>query len=215
MQLRDLSKPTNKGRRSAWYQNNKEKLNKCSKEWYQKNKEKIKEYNKNRKEYLKQYKAEYWVANKERITKYRDINKDKKSRYMKEYVQTNYQHIRKRLRDHERNKYNTDMSFRLLKNLRRRIGRAIRYGSKSATTEILIGCDMSYLKLYLEKQFVEGMTWDNYGEWHIDHTIPCASFDLSIREEQHKCFNYTNLQPLWAIDNIKKSSKMAGNNGKY
>ena len=51
------------------------------------------------------------------------------------------------------------------------------------------------------------MSWENYGEWHIDHIKPCASFALSIEEEQHKCFHYSNLQPLWSIDNLKKGSK--------
>ena len=50
--------------------------------------------------------------------------------------------------------------------------------------------------------------WDNYGEWHIDHIKPCAKFDLTKLEDQKKCFNYTNLQPLWAIDNYKKRDKI-------
>ena len=52
------------------------------------------------------------------------------------------------------------------------------------------------------------MSWDNQGEWHIDHIIPCASFDLTNEEEQEKCFHYTNLQPLWAIDNMVKGCKI-------
>lgn len=60
----------------------------------------------------------------------------------------------------------------------------------------------------LEQQFTEGMTWENYGEWHVDHIRPCVSFDLSIPEQQQECFHYTNLQPLWAKDNLQKSDKI-------
>jgi len=61
----------------------------------------------------------------------------------------------------------------------------------------------------LETKFLEGMDWDNYGiyGWHIDHIKPCSLFNLENIEEQKKCFHYTNLQPLWAIDNLKKGNK--------
>ena len=52
------------------------------------------------------------------------------------------------------------------------------------------------------------MTWDNHGEWHIDHIKPCASFDLTDADQQRECFNYTNLQPLWAKDNLSKGAKI-------
>ncbi len=63
---------------------------------------------------------------------------------------------------------------------------------------------------HLEKQFKEGMTWENHGlyGWHIDHIIPCASFDLTDLEQQKKCFHYTNLQPLWAKENLIKGVKI-------
>ena len=66
------------------------------------------------------------------------------------------------------------------------------------------------LKLHLENQFVDGMNWNNYGKngWHIDHIKPCASFDLTDPKQQKICFHYTNLQPLWAIDNLIKHSKL-------
>lgn len=84
-----------------------------------------------------------------------------------------------------------------------------RKNSKKAYTVMeLIGCTISELKNHLESTFQDGMTWDNYGEWHIDHIKPCSSFNLENVEEQKKCFHYTNLQALWAIDNRKKSDKL-------
>ena len=61
---------------------------------------------------------------------------------------------------------------------------------------------------HLESLFVPGMTWDNQGEWHIDHVIPCAAFDLTDPAQQSECFHYTNLQPLWAVDNLKKAARL-------
>lgn len=61
-----------------------------------------------------------------------------------------------------------------------------------------------YLKNWLKLQFKEKMSFENYGTWHIDHIRPCSSFDLSLSEHQEACFHYTNLQPLWAKENLKK-----------
>jgi|LakMenE01Jun11ns_1017448.scaffolds.fasta_scaffold9752060_1 hypothetical protein len=80
-------------------------------------------------------------------------------------------------------------------------------GVKSAKTLELLGCTVEQLQTFLEAEFTEGMTWENYGEWHIDHLRPCASFNLADPEEQKKCFHWTNLQPLWALDNIRKGDK--------
>ena len=65
---------------------------------------------------------------------------------------------------------------------------------------------------HLEKQFQPGMSWDNHGYdgWHVDHIRPCASFDLTDEEQVRKCFHYTNLQPLWAKDNLRKGSEWNG-----
>lgn len=88
---------------------------------------------------------------------------------------------------------------------------ALRTGaSKCSTTEELIGCSIEHLKLHLQSQFKPGMNWNNHGTkgWHIDHILPCARFNLNNPVEQKKCFHYTNLQPLWAKDNMAKGSKV-------
>jgi hypothetical protein len=96
---------------------------------------------------------------------------------------------------------------RIIQNLRVRVRDALKKNIKSINTLQLLGCSVDFLKSYLEKQFKPGMSWKNYGYdgWHIDHIKPCASFDLAIPEEQRKCFNYKNLQPLWAEENFSKA----------
>ena len=92
--------------------------------------------------------------------------------------------------------------------LRARIGMAISSAkaTKSSNTEELLGCSIERARLHLESQFVDGMSWGNHGEWHIDHRRPCSSFDLKNSEEQRMCFHHTNLQPLWSSENLSKGS---------
>ncbi len=71
----------------------------------------------------------------------------------------------------------------------------------------LIGCTIDQLRSHLESLFVHGMTWENREDWHIDHKIPCAAFDLTKQKQQRQCFHYSNLQPLWKSDNLAKGAK--------
>ena len=73
----------------------------------------------------------------------------------------------------------------------------------------LVGCPVGFLRSYIEGKFEKGMTWDNYGAWHVDHIRPCASFDLSDKEQVLQCFNWRNLQPMWASENSSKGSYYA------
>lgn len=100
-----------------------------------------------------------------------------------------------------------DPQHRLSHNLRGRIWHALKGTKKYKSTPELIGCSIEELKIYLAAKFTEGMTWDNYGEWHIDHMKPCSLFDLTKPEQQQECFNFKNLQPLWEVDNLIKGSK--------
>jgi len=106
----------------------------------------------------------------------------------------------------------TDPVYKLKNNLSSQVrGAFTKKGvCKSKKSMELLGCDIETAKKHIESLFTEGMTWENHGlyGWHIDHIIPIDFFDLTNEEEQKKCFNYKNLQPLWADDNIHKSNKL-------
>lgn len=81
--------------------------------------------------------------------------------------------------------------------------------TKSRRAVELLGCSVESFKLYLESKFEPGMSWQNYGVhgWHIDHIVPVSLFDLTSPDHQKVCFHFSNLQPLWALDNIRKGAK--------
>jgi hypothetical protein len=127
---------------------------------------------------------------------------------------------KKMQRLNERFKYKTNINYKLAKSLRARLGLEIRKMKQTLDIELhkttsaieLLGCSIFDLKIHLESQFKEGMSWENHGHgencWHIDHILPCASFDLTDIEQQKKCFHYSNLQPLWQTENLSKSDKL-------
>jgi len=107
-----------------------------------------------------------------------------------------------------------DAQFAMALALRSRIGVALsrQNARKSNRTLKLVGCTTSELMSHLESKFAPGMSWENRGRhgWHIDHIIPLAKFDLRDPHQQSVAFHYTNLQPLWAKDNLRKSCKLPG-----
>lgn len=175
-----------------------EKLLQYDREQYIKNRDKEIEY---AKEYRETHKEEMKAK---RFANY-EVNKEKLLKRHREWSKNN----REKVNQYVVNKRIEDVNFRLTGSLSNRVRKAVKGINKSKSTMELIGCSIEELKCYLEKSFKLGMTWDNYNYrgWHIDHIKPCASFDLSKPEEQHKCFHYTNLQPMWREDNQKKGSK--------
>lgn len=131
-------------------------------------------------------------------------NREENLRQSQNYAKTHRKQLNKYLRKWKKNH---PMSV-FIDRLRNRIYKALKGQTKASSTKRLIGCSVEQLKLYLEKQFISNMTWNNYGKWHVDHIKPCAKFDLSKVSEQKKCFHYTNLQPLWAKDNLSKGARM-------
>ena len=176
----------------------------------EKAKQYYKKYNFKRKDKQKEYGKQYYINNKERINKrnnkWYSVNKEKTLKRHKEWRLNNKDEIRKRKKE----KRNKNPSIRLIINLRRRILLALKGKNKSANAMILLGVNnVEKVWIHLEKSFKPGMTRKNHGKWHIDHIKPCASFDLTKPEEQAKCFHYTNLQPLWASENLAKGSKIS------
>lgn len=101
-----------------------------------------------------------------------------------------------------------DVLVRLVDNIRSRLNKAIKANYKAGSAVSNLGCSIEFLKTYLELKFTPGMTWSNYGKWHIDHIRPLSSFDLTDPKDIKIACHYTNLQPLWAKENIRKSDNL-------
>ena len=133
-----------------------------------------------------------------KIEKYRGFGRKASRKRLKNGKVYEYRKARRR----------NDPVFAIQMRLRSRINNVLRGHSKSASTAELTGCTWKELLDHLQKQFTDGMSWENRHLWHVDHILPCASFDLSKPEEQRKCFHFSNLQPLWAEENMRKGSKI-------
>ena len=140
------------------------------------------------------------------MASYYQKNFDSISARKKEYSQENKDAIRAAYY----NRLKENINFGLSHALRTRINMAIQRGSKKGSAVRDLGCSIDFLVKYLESKFEQGMTWENRGmyTWHIDHIVPLSSFNLEDREEFKKAVNYTNLQPLWAKDNLSKRNKI-------
>ena len=133
-----------------------------------------------------------------------------KRKYSQKYIEKirkeepeKYQKILKRKAEFRRNNLHAKLSG----NLRSRLLHVLKGNPKKDTTINLVGCDIDFLRKHLESKFTKGMTWKNYGKWHVDHIITCACFNLIREDEQRRCFNWRNLQPLWGEENLEKGDK--------
>jgi hypothetical protein len=182
------------------------------------------------------------MTHAERQRKYREKHADKINAYQRDYYCANQDQIRLRCkelyaehRDSERQRVSVyyasrpdkrrekgkrdyakmSINSKIASSLRRRIRSFVKQEYKTLPTFSLLGCSIDEFKKYMEGLFQVGMSWTNHGEWHIDHKRPCASFDLLNAEEQKQCFHFTNLQPLWAAENIKKGKQITDGFGNF
>lgn len=207
-----------------------EKCKQCEKDYYWKNKEEITKRRKQsfeeNKESILNKRAEYYKKNQDKkilySRKYREENREKVLAYKKEHYYNNKDYYSKKHKDYaERNKEHlsvyhknycamrrsSDPMYRVISATRSRISNVCKsiQTKKGWKTLDAIGCSKEYFKSYIESKFTDGMSWDNYGEWHIDHIKPMRL--AKTEEEVFKLSHHTNLQPMWWFDNLMKAGK--------
>jgi hypothetical protein len=156
----------------------------------------------------------YRAANRDaiatRAAKRHAANPEKRRASGVAYVAANRSRITTKQTAYRSARRKTDPNFRLRLTISSHLRRIVKAGGvKEATSMAYVGCTVAQLRKHLERQFLSGMTWRNHGEWHIDHIIPLAAFDFAgfpaqIKQAQH----YTNLRPMWATDNMRKSDAL-------
>lgn len=155
---------------------------------------------------------------------YYALNKNKKDAYLKNWRQQNAEKVKEysiKTRSDPSNKQRamervklrkiSEPGYKMKLSIKSRMRFALKGEVKSDRTIELLGCSVEYYRDYIQNLFKPGMTFENYGSiWNIDHIIPCAAFDLSMSDEQKKCFHYTNTQPLFVEENASKGDKIPG-----
>lgn len=160
--------------------------------------------------YMRAYKAEYTSARAAEIAEksraYYQKNKDKILASSKAYRQTHRDMVNER----SKRKRIGCRQFAVSNRLRHRVYMAVRKADarKRLKTLVMTGCSVQFLCGWLESQFTDGMSWQNMGQWHIDHIIPCAAFDMTDESQQLVAFHYTNLRPLWGKENSAKRDRL-------
>lgn len=178
--------------------------------------------------YSKRYRERHPERRREIQKRYRENNPLSVRQSYEKCVAANREKYQKSSREHSRKtrqrfrdkhgvaystmRANCDPMFRLVKGMRSRINMALKSAnaSKSRRTMSLVGCTLGELFRYVESKFLDGMSWQNRSDWHLDHIIPLSKFDLTDPDQQAAAFHYTNLQCLWAKENLTKSSRVQG-----
>lgn len=179
----------NRNKVKNWRMANQERYKKYHIQWYMDNKSTQKE------------KAHKWYISNQKVVKTK----------IKQYRTENINKIRSYQNKYQKRRYNSDIQHNITCKLRSRVRAAIKrqYTEKAFKSTELLGCSFQEFKIYFKSKFTKGMTWKRFmnGEIHIDHIRPCINFNLIDLEQQKECFNYKNLQPLWAFDNNSKGVK--------
>ena len=213
-------KACTKSYRRKYYQENQQREKEKVRMYQESHKDEIliqrKRYTEKNRERIRAKNAEYRRTRRRRTDKTRqtqrvwvDKNRDRVRATQRKWNAENRTKINMKKRELDQQRRRQDPIYRLTRNLRSRLWHALSSATyKTDRTMNLVGCSITELKRHLESKFQTGMRWENYGLWHVDHIKPCVSFDLTIEKNQRECFHYTNLQPLWAADNLSKGGRL-------
>lgn len=208
-------KAQSKTQRRRWYLAHKRETAECNRRWREANPDRAKAAALKCKRVWEANNVErirtYWREAARR--KYADPKRMAKHlQRVARWTSAHKDELRAWARAYEKRKRRSDIWYRVSRNLRARVCSSIRGAGakKSARFAALVGCSPSELMAHLQAQFLPGMTWKNYGPrgWHIDHILECVRFDLQDPAQQRACFHYTNLRPLWAEVNIRRSQHL-------
>jgi len=185
-----------------YYAANRDARIEYNKQYAEKNKESIcaqrKQYRANNSDQRKEAMRQWYLKNaeyaKQQAKQYRSVNKDKMKEWHKVY---------------RKERMVADPVYALTIKIRTLIGAKFASGgyTKRSKTYAILGCSYSEFKLHIERQFCNGMSWDNHGEWHLDHIVPVAT--ATCEDDVIRLNHYTNFQPLWATDNLRKGASCA------
>lgn len=172
----------------------------------------VRQYRLDNPEHCKQNDKKRRLKNRDKINQNNKLWRSRNPDYMKEYRLEKGDELSKKANKRRNIRLQLDVEYKIIKNLRNRIHYAIKTNKKAGHTIDFIMCSIPELKLHIEKQWLAGMTWKNWGrgvgKWNIDHIIPCSFFNMSDPVEQYMCFRWKNLQPLWWEDNRIKSDNI-------
>lgn len=206
---------------------NREHLNEYARQYYKKNKGSIAKkavlYNKKNRKHINKYMREFRKNHSQSTEVKKKTNayqkkyhqrpkiKERKKKYRQNpEVKESMKRYRPRINAYHIKRRREDIEYRITCRLRTLLWQALKEhkGNKQIHMEEYLGCRVKVFKKYIESQFKPWMNWEKYGtKWHFDHRIPCANFDLTKVEEQKKCFNWANIQPLEATKNMSKGNK--------
>lgn len=187
--------------RKIYEEKSKEKISERNKKYYKENKSRINAREKERRlkniDHAKKVSKQYYTNNKEKI-----------SQYQKEYKQKNKEKLAAYQKEYLRKRELEDISFALKRRLAKRMGKALNRGNYKRSRSVIeaLGCTSEEFCKHIEKQFLQGMTWENRDKWHLDHIIPIST--AKNEEEIYALSHFTNIRPMWARENISKRDKI-------
>lgn len=203
-----------------WRQKNIEKVRRYQQKWRQKNREKTRRYSQKyrenhpktarEKEKISIRNKEYRIANRSRLLAYDKMRYENNRERILAVKNAYNKKNKKKINARRIQKRKENSQLRLHHSFSESVRRSIKGKKQGLVWESLVGYTLNKLRKHLEKRFTDGMTWDNYGKWHVDHKIPVSVFNFTKPEHRdfQRCWALKNLQPMWAKDNIKKHAKL-------